>query len=196
MDDPVVDFEKVKSFYQDKDWMVERIENLEFDLKAISRMSPLAAVNYIRKAVGYDEYLKEYAAYRRMDAEELLEIAEQLKESGSGFKTFEEWFTHIRNYSARLKEQAARRQAREDAVTLSTMHSAKGLEYRVVYILDANEGVTPHHKAVLDADMEEERRLFYVAMTRAKERLHVMSVRERYHKKADISRFVEEYMGE
>ena len=81
-------------------------------------------------------------------------------------------------------------------MTLSTMHSAKGLEYRVVYILDANEGVTPHHKAVLDADMEEERRLFYVAMTRAKERLHVMSVRERYHKKADISRFVEEYMGE
>ena len=61
-----------------------------------------------------------------MDAEELREIAEQLKESGSGFKTFEEWFTHIRNYSARLKEQAARRQAREDAVTLSTMHSAKG----------------------------------------------------------------------
>ena len=42
---------------------------------------------------------------------------------------------------------------------LSTMHSSKGLEYRVVYILDANEGVTPHNKAVLDADIEEERRL-------------------------------------
>ena len=58
-------------------------------------------------------------------------------------------------------------------VSLMTMHSSKGLEFRVVYILDANEGITPHKKAVLDVDLEEERRMFYVAMTRAKERLHV-----------------------
>ena len=79
-------------------------------------------------------------------------------------------------------------------MTLSTMHSSKGLEYRVVYILDANEGVTPHSKAVLDADIEEERRLFYVAMTRAKQRLHVYSVKERYHKPAEVFRFVEEHL--
>ena len=192
MEDPQVDFEKIKSFYQDKDWMVERLEDLEGDLKAISRMSPLAAVNYIRKAVGYDDYLREYAQYRRMDAEELLETAEQLKESGSAFKTFDQWFDHVKKYSAQLKEQASRRQTGEDALTLSTMHSSKGLEYRVVYIIDADEGVTPHGKAVLDADLEEERRLFYVAMTRAKERLHIMSTAERYHRKAEVSRFVGE----
>ena len=73
-----------------------------------------------------------------------------------------------------------------------TMHSAKGLEFRVVYILDANEGVTPHHKAVLDADLEEERRMFYVAMTRAKDRLHIFYVNERFHKKQTVSRVVEE----
>ena len=73
-----------------------------------------------------------------------------------------------------------------------TMHSSKGLEFRVVYILDANEGITPHHKAVLDPDVEEERRMFYVAMTRAKERLHIYYVRERYHKKQEKSRFAEE----
>ena len=73
-----------------------------------------------------------------------------------------------------------------------TMHSSKGLEFRVVYILDANEGITPHHKAVLDQDMEEERRMFYVAMTRAKERLHIYYVKERYHKKQEVSRFVKE----
>ena len=75
-----------------------------------------------------------------------------------------------------------------------TMHSSKGLEFRVVFILDANEGVTPHHKAFLDADMEEERRMFYVAMTRAKERLHVYYVKERYNKKQEVSRFVKEYL--
>ena len=65
----------------------------------------------------------------------------------------------------------------------------------MVYILDANEGITPHRKAVLDTDIEEERRMFYVAMTRAKERLHVCYVRERYGKKQEMSRFIEEYLG-
>ena len=61
-----------------------------------------------------------------------------------------------------------------------------------MYILDANEGITPHHKAVLEPDMEEERRMFYVAMTRAKDRLHIFYVRERYHKRQAVSRFVVE----
>ena len=91
--------------------------------------------------------------------------------------------------------QAAQRRTETDAITLATMHSAKGLEFPIVYILDANEGITPHSRAMLDEDMEEERRLFYVAMTRAKTRLHVYAVRERYHKKAEVSRFVWEYLG-
>ena len=50
------------------------------------------------------------------------------------------------------------------------MHSSKGLEFDIVFIIDANEGVCPHKKAILDEDIEEERRMFYVAMTRAKSR--------------------------
>lgn len=191
---PQISFDEVKGYYRDKDWMVERIESLEFDLTAISRMSPLAAVNYIRKSVGYDAWLYEYAAAHRMKADEFLETADQLKESAARYKTFDVWFSHISEYGEELKRQAREREQTADAVTLSTMHSSKGLEYRVVYILDANEGVTPHSKAVLDADIEEERRLFYVAMTRAKQRLHVYSVKERYHKPAEVSRFVEEYL--
>ena len=194
--DPQVSFEQLKTYYKDKDWMVERIENLEFDLTAVSRMSPLAAVNYIRKSIGYDAWLYEYAAAHHVKAEELLETAEQLRESAARYKTFDAWFEHIRAYGEELKRQAREREEQADAVMLSTMHSSKGLEYRVVYILDANEGVTPHNKAVLDADIEEERRLFYVAMTRAKQRLHVYGVKNRYHKPAEVSRFVEEYLEE
>ena len=80
----------------------------------------------------------------------------------------------------------------QDYVVLMTLHSAKGLEYPVVFVVDANEGIVPHHKAGLPADIEEERRLFYVALTRAKDRLHVAAVKERYHRKTDVSRFVEE----
>lgn len=195
MPDETVSFEKMKVFYAEKDWIAERIESLEGDLRAIARMSPLAAVNYIRQGMGYDEYLIEYAAFRRMRPEELLETADELKESAAGFKTFDEWFTHIDAYKEELLRQAAQRRTETDAITLATMHSAKGLEFPIVYILDANEGITPHSRAMLDEDMEEERRLFYVAMTRAKTRLHVYAVRERYHKKAEVSRFVWEYLG-
>lgn len=195
MPDETVSFEKMKAFYAEKDWIAERIESLEGDLRAIARMSPLAAVNYIRQGMGYDEYLIEYAAFRRMRPEELLETADELKESAAGFKTFDEWFTHIEAYKEELLRQAAQRRTETDAITLATMHSAKGLEFPIVYILDANEGITPHSRAMLDEDMEEERRLFYVAMTRAKTRLHVYAVRERYHKKAEVSRFVWEYLG-
>ena len=195
MPDETVSFEKMKAFYAEKDWIAERIESLEGDLRAIARMSPLAAVNYIRQGMGYDEYLIEYAAFRRMRPEELLETADELKESAAGFKTFDEWFAHIDAYKEELLRQPAQRRTETDAITLATMHSAKGLEFPIVYILDANEGITPHSRAMLDEDMEEERRLFYVAMTRAKTRLHVYAVRERYHKKAEVSRFVWEYLG-
>ena len=195
MPDETVSFEKMKAFYAEKDWIAERIESLEGDLRAIARMSPLAAVNYIRQGMGYDEYLIEYAAFRRMRPEELLETADELKESAAGFKTFDEWFAHIEAYKEELLRQAAQRRTETDAITLATMHSAKGLEFPIVYLLNANEGITPHSRAMLDEDMEEERRLFYVAMTRAKTRLHVYAVRERYHKKAEVSRFVWEYLG-
>lgn len=195
MPDETVSFERMKVFYAEKDWIAERIESLEGDLRAIARMSPLAAVNYIRQGMGYDEYLIEYAAFRRMRPEELLETADELKESAAGFKTFDEWFAHIDAYKEELLRQAAQRRTETDAITLATMHSAKGLEFPIVYILDANECITPHSRAMLDEDMEEERRLFYVAMTRAKTRLHVYAVRERYHKKAEVSRFVWEYLG-
>ena len=190
----MINWEQVKSFYQDKGWMVERIEDLEIHLMSIKKMVPAAAVNYIRKAVGYNEFLKEYAAFRRMKPEELYEIADQVQESAAQFQTAEAWFQHIARYREQLKEQARERNQKREGVSLMTMHSSKGLEFRVVFILDANEGVTPHHKAFLDADMEEERRMFYVAMTRAKERLHVYYVKERYHKKQEVSRFVKEYL--
>lgn len=190
-----VSWERVKSFYQDKGWMVERIEELQYHLKQIGGMPPGAAVNYIRKAVGYNEYLAEYAKFRRMKPEELLETADQIQESAMEHRTFEGWFSHIEAYREQLKEQAKDREKKKEGVALMTMHSAKGLEFKVVYLPDANEGATPHHKAFLEADMEEERRMFYVAMTRAKERLHVYYVKERYHKKQEVSRFVREYLG-
>ena len=155
-------------------------------------MAPAGALNYIRKAIGYDDYLRQYANERRLKPEDLFEILDALQESSMPFKTYEAWFNHMDKYKDQLKEQSALREAEKEGVSLMTMHSCKGLEFKVVYILDANEGITPHHKAVLEPDMEEERRMFYVAMTRAKDRLHIFYVKERYHKRQTVSRFVVE----
>ena len=192
-DTPIVSFDRLKSFYQDRDWMEERICDLEADLRAMAPLKPVAAVNYIRKAIGYDDYLRSYAEFRRMKPEELFETADKLAESAAEFATFVEWKEHAARYEEELKKQnQEEREETKDRVTLSTMHSAKGLEYPVVFVVDVNEGIVPHHKAGLPADIEEERRLFYVALTRAKDRLHVAAVKERYHRKTDVSRFVEE----
>lgn len=194
-DSPEVDFEAVKDYYEDKDWMLDRLEQLEYDLSVLGRMLPYAAVNYIRKGIGYEQYLKEYADQRRMKAEELFDILEELQESAREFKTHEEWFTYMEQYREELKRQMRVTQDKQsDSLMLATMHSSKGLEYHTVFIADANEGITPHKKAVLPEDLEEERRLFYVAMTRAKQALLIYSAKERYNKVSDRSRFIDELL--
>ena len=192
-DSPEVDFEDVKAYYEDKNWMLERLDQLEYDLGILGSMAPYAAVNYIRRGIGYEDYLTEYAQLRKMKPEELFDILDELQESARSFSTLELWFKHMEEYREELKKQAAEsRENHKDSVEIVTMHSAKGLEFEVVFIPDANEGITPHKKAVLPADIEEERRLFYVAMTRAKSRLYIMNAKDRYNKSLSRSRFLDE----
>ena len=196
-EDPTVEFLRLREYYGDKDWMLDRLEKLEYDINMMKDMSPYAAINYIRKGIGYEDYLTEYAAYRKIKVDDLVDTLNELQETARTYKSYEEWFMHIEDYRNELREQAENRKKKDkdkDSVSMATMHSSKGLEYQVVFIIDANEGITPHHKAVLEADLEEERRLFYVAMTRAKEYLHIYSVKERYNKELACSRFVGELL--
>ena len=98
----------------------------------------------------------------------------------------------MEEYAETLKRQSKEQQQDSHAVIFTTLHSAKGLEFPVVFLVDANEGNMPHRKAVLDADMQEERRMFYVGMTRAEEHLHIYYAKEKYGKTLQPSRFVEE----
>ena len=192
LQDSEISFLSLRRAYEDKDWMLDRLDKLESDLTVISRLKPYAAVNYIRNGVGYEEYLSEYAEYRHIRVEELLEVLNELQEAAKGFDSFEDWFQHMEEYKETLKNQNREKNREEDAVTLTTLHSSKGLEFPVVFIVDINEGTIPHRKAALEADLEEERRMFYVGMTRAKDRLHLYYAKERYGKKQDVSRFLDE----
>ena len=187
-----VEFAAWKKEFETQPWIAERIEKLECDLKLISQMSPYASVNYIRRGIGYDGFLKEYAKYKSINEEELSDMLDEIQESAAAYKTFAEWHEHIKKYTSELKNHAKSHEEETDAVTLSTFHSSKGLEYRNVYLIDVNEGIVPYKKAILEKDIEEERRLFYVGMTRAKEKLSIYSVRSVNDKSTSVSRFVEE----
>ena len=190
--DIIIQFDKLKSFYSNKDWMVERIEKLEYDLAMIAKMKPHAAINYIRNGIGYDDYLKEYATFKKINEDDLFEVLDELTEGTKEFETYDDWLKHIEDYNRKLMQQAKDKNANKESVSLTTFHGSKGLEYDVVFIIDANEGITPHKKSLLEADMEEERRMFYVAMTRARKWLHIYYVKERFKKSLEISRFVGE----
>lgn len=188
---PEISFDSLFRYYQDKAWMMKRAAKLEDDIHVLGRLAPYGQVIYIRREIGLDDYVKEYAGERGIPEEELLQVLDELSESARNYPTWDAWQKGIEEYREKLQTQGQKGKE-ASGVCLSTLHAAKGMEYDSVYILDVNEGVIPYHKAVLDADLEEERRMLYVGMTRARLRLHLYAVRERYEKKADLSRFLRE----
>lgn len=194
VDESQISFENLRKYYEDKDWMLDRIDQLDVDLRIIGRCAPYAAIQYIRRHVGYDEFLREYAHFRKIKIEELNDILKEIEERAKGFKTIEEWFAHIEEYGQELKRQAEFYQNNTNAISLMTMHGAKGLEFHTVFIIEANEKVVPYKKAETKEELEEERRMFYVAMTRAKKKLIISYVLEKHGKHMEPSRYVSELM--
>lgn len=189
-----MNFEDLLTYYEEMDWMQERIEQFELDVKLMGRMAPYGAIQYLRKSVGYDLFLREYARFRNMRPEDLFDILHEIEERAKEYPTLDAWFEHIQEYTRLLQLQAAEKQNRQDGVQFMTMHGAKGLEFDTVFILGANEGVTPYKKAETKEEIEEERRMFYVAMTRAKRKLILTYTKEKNGKAMRPSRFIEEIL--
>ena len=189
-----ISFESLRKFYCDKDWMLDRIDQLEVDFRILKNMAPYGAIQYIRKHIGYDEFLKEYAAFRKINMEDLKEVLREIEERAKAFRTIEEWFTHIEEYSEELKRQSQQKETDPEAITFMTMHGSKGLEFDLVFIIGANETITPYKKAETKEEVDEERRMFYVAMTRARKKLIISYTKERNGKSMAQSRFVGELL--
>ncbi|MBR1599307.1 MAG: ATP-dependent helicase [Lachnospiraceae bacterium] len=188
----------IKRYEADKkDWAVDKLMQLKYDLETLSRLKPYAAVNFIRKAIGYDQYIKEYCEYRHLNEEDIYEVLDEVAELSRQYSSYDEWFNGIDEYRSELEEHSRlEKKENREGVAVTTMHSAKGLEYDVVLIPEANEGLAPYKKAVLPEEIEEERRMFYVAMTRARHHLHIYEVKEYYNKELEASRFLGEILDE
>jgi DNA helicase-2/ATP-dependent DNA helicase PcrA len=175
-------------------YVTDNIISLYEQLKFLKTLNPFAAVNYIRKGIGYDDYLKKQAHERGREATKELDELDELLQLAKGFDTLREWLEHIENYDAIMGGQNKPKQKDEDAVNIVTMHASKGLEWKVVVLPDVNEGVVPHKKAVTDEELEEERRMFYVAMTRARENLFIFYIQEKEAGNFLPSRFIDEIL--
>ena len=187
-----VTFEELRTFYSDKEWMQDRIDQFEWDLKMLAKLSPGAAIRHLRRKIGYDDFLREYASGKKMSVSDLFEILSELEEAAMQYSTLEEWFKHVEEYTEALKVREQKKELNHSGVKLMTMHAAKGLEFNSVYIIEANEGQIPYKKSLKEQGLEEERRLFYVGMTRAKEILKIVYVKMKNGKEITPSRFVEE----
>ena len=189
-EDPV-DYDKLRWRLREKEYAVDNLDKFMADMKLIKKMRPFPALNFIRKAVGYEDYIKSYAEYRQMDASEFIDILDEFATMIIDMTSYGQLFEFIDEYTELLRKQHERTKEKR-GLNLVTMHSAKGLEYDCVHIIDVVEGVTPYKKAKTQAELEEERRMFYVAMTRAKHELYIYSPKSVSGKYNEPSRYLEE----
>ena len=179
---------------------VKTINDLDIDLSYLKTLNPKNAISYIRTSLDYDRYILDYCTNRKIKTNGLIEILNELESSATNFNTIQEYLDHIERVKSELIEN--KNNQNSDGVIFTTMHSAKGLEFKNVYIIGATEGTIPHEKSydINDEEkkvnqIEEERRLMYVAITRAEENIYISSPSNKYGKKVSKSRFIDDIKG-
>lgn len=176
---------------------VKTINDLDIDISYVKGLNPKNAISYIRTTLDYDRYILDYCTNRKIKINGLIEILNELESSATNFKTIQEYLDHIERVKSEIVDNKNNKET--DGVIFTTMHSAKGLEFKNVYIIGANEGTIPHEKSYEIDDeekkndqIEEERRLMYVAITRAEENICISSPINKYGKRVSKSRFMED----
>lgn len=170
------------------EWQKNYIQELLFDLQVLREKPLIEAIHYIRHHIGYDQYLNEYASYRKMPAMSLFEILEDIEDSAQNYQSLEEWESALIDMAHQIKQTT--KKTASDTLTLTTMHGAKGLEFDTVFIIDVVEGIIPYHKSITMQEIEEERRLLYVGMTRAKKHLLLYVPSQKHGKAIESSIFI------
>ena len=182
--------ETLFDYYDDKSYMIKRIVELREHLRTIKNLKPATALRYIRNVVGYDEYIEEYCDMNGVESDDCYTVLGDLENSAAEYNNFNDWFVHMDEYKDELIEARKKSNENDKGVRLMTFHSSKGLEFDIVYIIDVNEGSVPYKKAKGVDEIEEERRMFYVAMTRARKKLFICYCVENFGKSIGKSDFV------
>ena len=158
------------------------------DVEALRGMTPSQFIGYLFNIMDYRASAISFATYCGKDEAEIEELLDLLEDEAKSMKTMEEWDSFAKEYAKKLQEK---RRSKE-GICLSTYHSSKGLEWDYVYLIDCNEDIAPFKKAESPEELEEERRLFYVAVTRARKGVRLTYVSGMGTKKMFPSRFLTE----
>ncbi len=185
-----VDLEGMLAQCGTEKYMYGHLKRLIYDLGKLAAMHPFAAVNYIRKGMGYEAHVVKEAEKSGRDISAVTGLMDLIQEAAGECDSYEEWKERIRKEQDGM--EAMKKKAGEDAVQLMTMHSSKGLEFEMVIIPELNEGQMPSGRCTKISEIEEERRLLYVAMTRAKDKLFMLYREKNTAKKVQPSRFLAE----
>jgi len=182
-----------------KDFQKKNLEDLYIDLNYVRGLSPQYGISYIRTTLDYDRYILDYCHERRIKSQQIVEILDELEAAAGPYRTILDFFKHIDQVREEVKKNADKTAgsslatSADKGVVLTTMHSSKGLEFDNVYIVGVNEGIVPYQLGDdSKLDIEEERRLLYVAITRAKRVLVISSPLKRFGKKIGQSQFLKE----
>ena len=170
----------------------EETEKLEKHLEALSKLNPKEAVLFIRKEIGYEKYLEDFAKKKNKDFTEWWESLEEITAMSEGYPDLDVFFRFVTEFNRRALER--RKPEEEKGIRFMTYHSAKGLEFDEVFLPDCIEGIIPDGRAKKPEEIEEERRIFYVALTRARKGIHIYVTKTRYSKKVYPSRFIPELL--
>lgn len=169
--EPVIKFELLKKRLKDKPWIMKRIMELEKQVEFAEKLDLLGQLHYIWKALGYEQYTKENSDKDTGKIKEnvgwFLKLLSSAKECGS-----------LEELQAIMEKEESEQTTEREKVSVMTYHGAKGLEFDRVYLPDLNYGRVPHGRMLALEDLEEERRMFYVAVTRAKESLFLLYTKE------------------
>lgn len=166
----------------------DRIYSMVDDIENLATMNPTQFVGYLYNVMDYRAGALSYAAYCGKDESEVNELLDSLIDEAKQFNTMQEWADYAKTYNKKLQEK----RKNKEGICFSTYHSAKGLEWDYVFLIDCNEDMTPFKKAESPEEIEEERRLFYVAVTRARKGVRFTWVSDNGPKKMFPSRFLTE----
>ena len=184
--DSPIGLEQLKDVYRHNREILNNIKQLQFHLDMIVKLCPSAAVTYIKNGTGYEKYLRQYADEHKLKLSALIRQIDEISSDSYRYDTLEQWVEAVENNT---KKQINNK---NKGINIMTMHGSKGLEFKIVFIVDANQGIIPTSKALRERDFEEERRVFYVAMTRAAEVLCVYGIAESLGCEMQMSMYAKE----
>jgi len=172
----------------------DKITKMQGNLSRARRLSPAKALDLYLEDMGFGQYLRWYAKHRGLPEREIVGMCEELQQGMEDYNSISDYLEHTKKLERAMAE-ARCEEAVPGALNLMTLHAAKGLEFAAVWIIGAVDGLLPHSLAESPEELEEERRLFYVGCTRAKDLLTILAPQKYKGKQTTKSCFVEEGFG-